>query len=149
MKKNIILSIILSLIIITACSGKKETYPEAEQVLHKWSKSIEALNYSDYKACEAYPKEQNVFLEMYKEFFLADLMIIEADKINEKDVKKDQDGNSYIKRNLKFDCAEVKRKTRKPSVLIIGDVDMVKFIDGKRSKDGWLMSNRTLIRMKK
>jgi hypothetical protein len=149
MKKTIVSILILIVFMLSACSGKKKTYPEAEQVLHKWAKAIEILNYNDYIATEVYPKEHPVFIEMYKEFYLADLMIVEADKINEKDVKKDNQGNSYIKRNLKFECAEVKRKTRKHSVLIMGDVDMIKFIDGKRIKDGWLMSNRTLIRIKR
>lgn len=147
MRKIAALILIISSLAILSCSGKKKTYPEAEQVLHRWSRAIENLNYADYKATEVYPKELPVFMEMYREYYLADLMIIEAEKINEKDVKKDDEGNSYIKRNLKFECAEVKRRTRKPSMLIMGDVDMIKFIDGSRSKDGWLMSNRTLIRI--
>jgi hypothetical protein len=147
MRKYIILLILLPLILISCKKEKKFTEPEF--IFSKWSHAIEMLNYPDYASCEAYPKSEGVFREMYREAYYADPMVMEVEKLDEKKVAKDHLGNSYLKRNVQFECTEVRRRDRKPVRLLRGDVDFIKFTSGDRQKQGWLMWNRKIVRIKR
>lgn len=136
------------LIIVFAVSGckKKEYFPEPELILNKWSKATLDLDYETYKKCEAYPREKGVFNEMYRYFYFTDITIINIEKLDEKDIRTDFEGNRFHKRNVVFECAEVSRSGKVKVKQVKGEVFFVKFLDGDRVKDGWLMANRTIIR---
>ena len=89
----------LLVLALVACKKEKK-FVEPEYVFARWAKAIEALNYHDYAACEAYPKSEGVFREMFRDTYYADLMVTEVEKLDEKKIAVDRDGNSYIKRNV-------------------------------------------------
>ena len=147
MKKVLIATILIPLLVLSCKKEKKVDEPSL--VLQRWTKSINDLNYKNYSRCEAYPKDRAVFKEMYKHYYLVDLMTIEVGRPAKKDIRKDHNGNSFIQRPVSFEATSVKRSSKKPYQLIRGDVTFIKFLDGKRKKDGWLISNRTLLRIDK
>ena len=147
MKQSIYLILII-LFVIVSCKKEKK-FAEPEYIFLKWSRAIEAFNYTDYKACEAYPKSEPVFREIYKETYFTDLMVTEIERLDENKVQKDSKGNSYLSRNVRFECAEVRRRDKKPIGILRGDVDFVKFNDGERAQKGWLMWNRKIIRIER
>lgn len=137
----------LLILISTACTDKSR-FVEPDFILRKWSRAIEEMNYKDYASCEAYPKEEGVFREMYREYYPVDLHTVKLDDHNEKDVKTDFEKNRYVKRIVYFEGSLVDRKLRRVTELIKGDALFIRFLDGKRERDGWLLSNRTIMRMK-
>ena len=82
---------------------------------------------------------------MYRNYYFVDIMTTEIEDADDKNARKDQEGNSYLHRSLEFEGAIINRQTRKATGVIRGNAVFVKFLDGKRAKDGWLISNRTLI----
>ena len=142
--------IMISLMVISLDSCKKEKkIPEPVFVLKKWGKALEELNYRLYCQCEAYPKDVSVFRDMYKEYYIIDLMAIEVEDEDKEDVRKDYNNNAYLYRAVSFEGTAVKRDTKKPYQLVRGDAVFIKFLDGERKNDGWLMSNRTITRTNK
>lgn len=145
MKRYLLLLLVPALILASCKKEKKFTAPEI--IFSKWARAIETLDYPAYASCEAYPKSEGVFREMFRDSYYADLMVLEVEKLNEKNILKDHQGNSYIKRNVQFECNEIRRKDRKPVRLLRGDVDFIRFTDGERQNRGWLMWNRKIIRI--
>ena len=144
MKRLIPLLMVLSAL-FPSC--KEEEFPEPEQVFRRWTSSLKNLNYQDYRSCEAYPKEEGVFREMFRYTYYRDCGVKEFDDLDEGDVKKDFQGNKYLERKVLFECAEVARKTGKQLQTVRGDVAFVKFLSGSRDKDGWLLWHRTMYRI--
>ncbi len=128
---------------------KKENFIEPETVLRKWMSAVEKMNYQAYTECEAYPKSRDLFREMFTEYYLTELYMGKIEELDPKDIKQDAQNNSYLKRNVSFTVKAVNRKSGKKGYIIRGDVDFIRFLEGKRRDDGWLMSNRTLIRISK
>ena len=83
---------------------------------------------------------------MCKDFYIVDIMTTEPEGEDEKNVRKDHNSNTFTYRTVSFEGAVVKRSTGKSYQLVRGDAVFIKFLDGKRIKDGWLISNRTMIR---
>jgi hypothetical protein len=138
-------AIIVMLLFFPGCKTK-EKFLVPYYMLKKWSRAIKDFNYKDYSECEANPKSFPVFREMYQEYYLTDINITRIEDFDEDNVRKDPEGNSYQYRLVEFECMEVKRKTERPVNHITGDLLFIKYSEGGRQKDGWLMSNRTLIR---
>ncbi|HNW30658.1 MAG TPA: hypothetical protein PKN50_19435 [Spirochaetota bacterium] len=149
MKKTIVLVPVLILTLAVFSCKKEKKFAEPEYIFAKWARAIESLNYADYAACEAYPKSEGVFREMFRDTYYADLMVTDVEKLNEKNVLKDHLGKSYIKRNVQFECSEIRRRDRKPLRLLRGDVDFINYVDNDRSRKGWLMWNRKIIRIER
>jgi hypothetical protein len=126
-----------------SCS-KEEKHPEPEYVLGRWARAIKDLDYASYSRCEAYPKSEDVFREMYRDFYYSDVMLTDIDKPDRKDVRRDHEDNPYIHRSVSFEGNVVRRGSTKPYQVIRGDVVFIRFT-GKRSQQGWMMSNRTLV----
>jgi hypothetical protein len=145
---RILLIMMVPLLLAISCKKEKK-FAEPEYIFSKWTHAIETFNYIDYAACEAYPKSEPVFRDMFKDSYYADLMVTEVEKFDEKKIAKDSKGNSYISRNVQFECTEVRRNGKKPLRLLRGDVDFIKFADGDRKKQGWLMWNRKIIRIER
>jgi len=149
MKKIITLLLPLFLILAVFSCKKEKKFAEPEYIFAKWARAIESLNYGDYASCEAYPKSEGVFREMFRESYYADLMVTDVEKLREDRVLKDHRGKSYIKRNVQFECSEIRRRDRKPLRLLRGDVDFIFYVDDDRSRKGWLMWNRKIIRIER
>ncbi|TAL33004.1 MAG: hypothetical protein EPN93_15170 [Spirochaetes bacterium] len=131
------------LVVWPGCGKPKFAGPQ--QVLANWSRSIQDLNYAEYSRCEAYPRGADVFAEMYRDFYFTDMMVTSIEEPSESDVKTDYEGNAYIHCSLSFEAGVIKRGAAHPSQLARGDAVFIKFAEGKRAKQGWLMSNRTFI----
>lgn len=138
----------LLVLALVACKKEKK-FVEPEYVFARWEKAIEALNYHEYAACEAYPKSEGAFRGMYRDTYYADLMVTEVEKLDEKKIAVDRDGNSYLKRNVVFECTEIRRAGRRPIRVLRGDVDFIKFVSGEREKQGWMMWNRRIVRVER
>lgn len=138
--------VMIALLLVPSCKKEKK-FVEPDYIFAKWAKSIESLNYTDYTACEAIPKSEGVFREIYRDTYYADLMVTEVEKANEKRILKDNKGRSYIKRNVQFECTEIRRRDRKHVRLLRGDVDFIRYTDGGKERRGWLMWNRKIIRI--
>lgn len=132
--------------VVLSCGSQKK-FVEPDYVLKKWSKAIRDLNYREYSACEAYPRSEAVFREMYKDYYIADLMVTDKEDVDEENVRKDRNGKSYIHRSVSFEGAIVQRKGNEPVQVLRGNAVFIKFIDGERSDEDWLISNRTFIRI--
>lgn len=138
---------ILMVVSFVLSCGSQKKFVEPDYVLKKWSKAIRDLNYREYSACEAYPRSEAVFREMYKDYYIADLMVTDKEDVDEENVRKDREGKSYIHRSVSFEGAIVQRKANVPMQVLRGNAVFIKFIDGERSDEDWLISNRTFIRI--
>jgi hypothetical protein len=149
MKRCVIALLVLLLPLALVTCKKEKKFVEPEYVFARWSKAIEALNYREYAACEAYPKSEGVFREMFRDTYYTDLMVSEVEKLDEKKILVDRDGNSYIKRSVQFECTEVRRAVRRPLRVMRGDVDFIHFTAGERMNQGWMMWNRKIVRIER
>jgi hypothetical protein len=147
MKKAIYLALAVALAVISCKKEKK--FAEPEYIFAKWTRAIERLNYKEYASCEAFPKEEPVFREIYRDYYYTDLMVTEVEKLDEKKIHKDPMGHAFISRNVQFECTEIRRNDRKPLMLLRGDVDFIRYIEGGRAAQGWLMWNRKIIRIER
>ena len=147
MKKIIIIFIIFPLL-LTFCKEEKKIC-EPAYVLQKWSKAIKNFDYKLYTKCEAYPKNKNIFKKIYKNYYICDIMVIEVEKPDKKNIRKDHNDNSFIHRKVTFEGTSINRSDNKPFQLVRGDIVFIKFEDGNRKNDGWLISNRTIVRINK
>ncbi|HOT44438.1 MAG TPA: hypothetical protein PLM53_02475 [Spirochaetota bacterium] len=149
MKKTCIVAAALFLTMTVISCKKEKKFAEPEYIFAKWARAIETLNYNDYASCEAYPKSEGVFREMFRDTYYTDLMVTDVEKLNEKNVLKDHQGKPYLKRNVQFECSEIRRRDRKPLRLLRGDVDFINYVGNDRPKKGWLMWNRKIIRIER
>ncbi len=146
MKRALTGVLVLCVAAVFSCKEKPQ-YAEPNFVLQKWAKSIEQLNYPAYAACEAYPKSEQVFRDMYKDYYLVDMMTTDIEPESKDAARKDQEGASFVHRGINFEGTIMDRKTHRPSGIMRGNAVFIRFTEGKRRNDGWLMSNRTLIRI--
>ncbi|MBN1532619.1 MAG: hypothetical protein JXA20_08155 [Spirochaetes bacterium] len=128
-------------------SCKEEHFPEPAQVFSRWSSALKNLNYGEYRQCEAFPKEEGVFRDMYRFTYYTDCAVREFEDLDRDDVKKNSKGERYLQRRVWFECAEVRRETGRQTQILRGEVSFIKYLSGDRTGDGWLMWNRSLYRM--
>ncbi len=147
MKKICAVSILLLLSLAVFSCKKEKKFAEPEYIFAKWARATENLNYTDYVSCEAYPKSEGVFREMFRDTYYTDLMVTDVEKLNEDRILKDHRGKSFIKRNVQFECSEIRRRDRKPVRLLRGDVDFISYVGEDRPRKGWFMWNRKIIRI--
>ncbi|HON78690.1 MAG TPA: hypothetical protein PK544_09390 [Spirochaetota bacterium] len=143
--KRIVLPLLLCVLVVWTACKKQPQFAEPNYVLQKWAKAIEKFDYRTYAACEAYPKSEPVFREMYSDYYLVDLMTTEVEELKGENVRKDQKGNNYLHRSVSFEGTIVDRRSRHPKGVMRGNAVFIKFVEGQRKNDGWLMSNRMLI----
>jgi hypothetical protein len=142
--RSLTLLLIFAFMLIVSCKEKK-AFVDPVYVFMKWSGAVKNLNYREYSECEAYPKDENVFREQFKEYYFSDLLIRELGEFKEKDIKIDSAGYGYNLRKVYFECRRIERRTSRVVQNMKGDVEFVRFINGPGSDRGWLMSNRTII----
>ncbi|MDR3237546.1 MAG: hypothetical protein LBT84_03495 [Spirochaetia bacterium] len=142
--KGKIAAMAILLFFFAACK-KEEKFAEPGIILNKWSAAAETFDYESYKKCEAYPLEKDVFHEKFKDVYFSKINVTKIEDLREKDIKTDFAGDSFIKRNVFFECVEIDRATKKEVQLVKGEVFFIKF-KGSRADEGWLMSNKTIVR---
>jgi hypothetical protein len=138
-------SVIVILLLFSSCK-RQEPFVDPAYIFLKWSGAVKALNYKDYSECEAFPKDQDVFRNLYRDYYYSDLIIRDMGKFNENDIKTDFEGYKFNHRMLYFECKRISRETGKTVENMKGEVEFIKYIEGSKTNKGWLMHNRTLIR---
>lgn len=139
------IAFVLIAVVLAASCKKKERIVEPHSVLVRWAKAIQNLEHRDYARCEAYPKSEPVFRDMFRDYYYADLMAVSIGQPDEGDVRRDFEGNPYIQVPVSFEGSVVRRSTGKPYQVVRGDAVFIKFVEGKRKAQGWLLSNRTIV----
>jgi len=139
-----IIFFIILLISIPSCK-QKEAFVDPVYVFMKWSSAVKNLNYKDYSECEAFPKDNLVFRELFSDYYFSDLQISELGRYNENELKSDFNGNTYHLRKVYFECKRTERKTSRDVQEMKGDVEFVNYTNGPNMNRGWLMYNRTFI----
>ncbi len=144
--RKITLALLLLILAVPGCK-KEKPFVEPAYVFAKWTRATETLNYADYASCEAYPKEEGVFRETFRETFYSEMMPMEiGDAVERRDPPADGKGR-YLMRTVQFECAEVRRRDRKHVRVLRGEVDFIRFLEGAPAKRGWLMWNRNIVRV--
>lgn len=146
MKKVLCLFIPLVFILSTGCK-KEKRFNEAYYILGKWANSTRSLDYRAYQECEANPKAPSVFREMFSDRYYEAVEVTSISKLDEDDIRKDPDGRPFMHREVSFECREISRRTGRQLQAVKGDVLFIHFTQGPRKDDGWLMLNRTMIRI--
>jgi hypothetical protein len=136
--------LIFTFFLITSCKEKK-AFVDPAYVFMKWSSAVKNLNYKEYAECEAFPKDEIVFRELYTDFYFADLIIRELGKFDENETGSDVEGFKYSKRKVYFECKRIERKTGRAVQEMKGDIEFINYINGPKLNKGWLMYNRTII----
>lgn len=144
MNKTISAVMIFLLSVVISCKEKK-AFVDPAYVFMKWSSAVKNLNYKDYSECEAFPKDEIVFRELYTDFYYADLLIRELGKYDENNSGSDVDGYKYNVRKVYFECKRVERRTDRAVQEMKGDIEFINYINGPNLNKGWLMYNRTII----
>jgi HJR/Mrr/RecB family endonuclease len=132
---------VLLLCAAAGCSGKKD-FSKEQLLLNSWSAALKNRDYSAYTRLEAHPRSADQFLEMYKDYFPGDPIVMSVTKPSEE--KSDVDDKRYISRTVDFGLDIVMRKdgTKIPSQ---GSVVLVQY----RNQSGtWLVADKTIIRSK-
>lgn len=143
--KNIVL---IFLIVFIAFSCKeKAVFVDPAFILMKWGDAVKKMNYREYSECEAFPKDIKVFNELYRNYYYSDFLISEIGKYNEENIKTDALGKKFNYRIIYFECLRIERKTGEVVENMKGDIEFIKYIDKPDSDRGWLMSNRTIVRV--
>jgi hypothetical protein len=140
-------ALLVALVVLLPAAGckKEEKLMEPHYVLLKWARSTQDLDYRKYAECEAYPKSEGVFREIFRDYYYVDVMTVSIGQPDRKDARTDYEGHSYIHVPVSFEGAVVKRGSGKPYQVMRGDAVFIKFIEGKRAAQGWLLSNRTIV----
>lgn len=146
MKKNktVLAVMIILLSVIMSCKEKK-AFVDPAYVFMKWSSAVKNLNYKEYSECEAFPKDEIVFRELYTDFYYADLLIRELGKYDENIIGSDVEGYKYNVRKVYFECKRIERRTGRAVQEMKGDIEFINYINGPNLNKGWLMYNRTII----
>ena len=147
MKKSLGILSILLIMGILSCKDEAR-FVEPNFVLTKWAGAIRNLNYRDFAACEAYPRGEATFREMYRHYYLTDVTATEVEPVDQEKIRTDHAGNRFLHRALDFEASMINRQTKNQTGVLRGNAVFVRFLDGKRAGDGWLLSNRTLIPVK-
>ncbi len=142
--KNIVL-LVLIILINLSCS-KKKNYNKEEAIILDWLSAVKELNYDLYRSKVAFPRDINVFKAMYQDYYIEFPIIEKVEEKSEK-VTTDAAGNQYYKRKLYFNAKIIMRNKVGKNMLLRADVILIKFLNGDRQNDGWLISNRTFIRV--
>ena len=145
MKRFLSCLLVLPLLLTAGCKKEKK-FTEASYILSRWAAASRSIDYNAYRDCEANPKDQSVFREMFREKYYDSPVVTLIGSLDEDDVMKDPQGRPFIHREVSFECKEISRRTGKIMENVRGDVLFIRYTDAPRRNLGWLMLNRTMIR---
>lgn len=146
-KKFLLVSLIVFFTVLCFSCKEKPVFVDPAFILMKWGDAVKKMNYREYAECEAFPKDIKVFNELYKNYYFTDFLISETGKYKEADVRTDAKGKKYNYRIIYFECLRTERKTGAVVEHMKGDIEFIKYIDKPDSDRGWLMFNRTVVRI--
>jgi len=147
MFKRLFVCFVVFLFFLNISCKKQEPFVDAAFVFLKWASAVKNLNYKDYSECEAFPKDQDVCKTLYKDFYYSDLITRNIEQFHEGQYKTDIEGYKYNYKNVYFECKRVARESGKVIENMKGEVEFIKYINGPKVDKGWLMHNRTFIRI--
>ena len=133
--------VVLLLCAAAGCSGKKD-FSKEQLLLNSWSSALKNRDFAAYSRIEAHPRSADQFLEMYKDYYPGDPVVLSVTKPSEE--KPDADDKRFISRTVDFGLDIVMRRdgTKIPS---LGSVVLVQY----RGQSGtWLIADKTIIRSK-
>jgi hypothetical protein len=122
--------------VFISCSGKKD-FSSEQGILSAWATAAKNRDNGAYSRVSAYPRTQDQFNEMYRDYYFADIVVVDVS--GESDPVKDAAGKSFVKKEISFTGYSVNRKDNKRSPMT-GKVDLIKFKDGT----AWLVANRVV-----
>ncbi|MFA5519466.1 MAG: hypothetical protein WDA74_09445 [Spirochaetota bacterium] len=141
------LLLVFLIVFFTFSCKEKPVFVDPAFILMKWGDAVKKMNYRDYAECEAFPKDIKVFNELYKNYYFTDFLISEMGKYKEADIKTDALGKKYNYRTIYFECLRTERKTGDVVESMKGDIEFIKYVDEPDLNRGWLMFNRTVVRI--
>jgi len=141
-----VLSAIIAIIMFSGCTEKKD-FSEPAGVINNWADAIKKLDYTTYSRIEAFPKSERSFKKMYDEYFIENITVTEVDPVNGVQNGKDHNNTQIEFKNVQFMANAVNRSTGKTYQSVMGQVKMIRYPEGKKSERGWMLSNRTLVRI--
>jgi len=142
----LVLFIIIAVIMLAGCTEKKD-FSEPATVINQWADAIKKLDYSTYRRIEAFPKSERSFKKMYDEYFIENITVTEVDPVDDVQRGKDHNNTPIEFKNVQFMANAVNRSTGKPYQSVMGQVKMIRYTEGNKSERGWMLSNRTLVRI--
>ncbi len=145
MKNRILTAVLIVILTMVVSCKEKRPFVDPAYIFLKWSSAVKNLNYKEYSECEAFPKDEIVFRELYTDFYYADLIIRELGEFNPNDIRTDIEGCKYNLRKVYFECKRIERKTGHAAQTMKGDMEFISYVNGPRKDRGWFMYNRTII----
>lgn len=145
-KHPLIAAGLLVLLCTTACKEKPHD-PDPSVYMAQWVRAIEARDYSAYAAREAYPLSKEDFLKRYKDHWFSDLLITRLGDYDPEKIHTDHQGMTGTSRLLYFEMVERDRASGAARTLLSGDVLFVNYTEGPLKEKGWVMLNRSFVRI--
>ena len=145
-KNWLIATIVLVIILAVGCKEERD-YSEPEHLLNYWANATEKLDYSKYSRIEASPSAERSFRKMYENYYISNIRITDVDPEEGVNSGKDHNETAIEYKNVHFIANTVVRNTGKPLQSVRGEVKMIRYPEGRKSDKGWMMSNRTIIRI--
>ncbi|MFW5752191.1 MAG: hypothetical protein ACOCW8_02515 [bacterium] len=145
-KYIVVLLIILAVSIFGGCTEKKD-FNEPASVINHWADAIKKLDYTTYRRIEAFPKSERSFKKMYDKYFIENITVTEVDPVDGVQTGKDHNETQIEFKNVQFMANAVNRSTGKTYQSVMGQVKMIRYPEGEKSDRGWMLSNRTLVRI--
>jgi hypothetical protein len=139
MKKSVLAFVTLLLFAAGGCSHKKD-YSSEQGLLNAWGSSIKNRDYSLYSKYEAYPKTIDQFNEIYKDYYISDIIVVDISSTS--DPLKNADDETYVKREASVSGYVVTRKDQK-RYPFNGKIDLINL---SSKKDVWTIANRIIVR---
>lgn len=146
MRNKISGAVLIALALLAGSCKDDDIFVDPAYVFMKWSHAVKVLDYSKYSSCEAFPKSDDVFRELYGKYYYADLITRDIGEYKPGDVRTDIDGKRYTHRTVYFECSRVQRSSGKTIEAMKGEVEFIQYMDEPGSRRGWLMYSRTIIR---
>ncbi|MGL4369064.1 MAG: hypothetical protein ACRCUT_05245 [Spirochaetota bacterium] len=130
-----------SAVFFAGCSGKKDFSAE-QSILGGWGNTLKNRDYAGYRAFEAYPRASEQFSEMYRDYYISNITVIDVSKPS--GMRNSAEGKSFISKTVTFGADIIMRKDNS-RIPASGTVDLLNFSD---NSGRWLISGKTIIRSK-
>ena len=126
---------------VTGCS-KKKNYSDLQNQMNGWANTLKNRDYAGYRAFEAYPKAPDQFAEMYREYYISDITVVDVS--SQSDPRKSAEGRLFTEKTVTFGADIIMRSDgrRIPSS---GTVELVNFSDAGQK---WMIADKMITRKK-
>jgi len=138
--KTVVLISVLMLA-VAGCSDKKD-FSKQQYIMNAWSQAIKNRDYTAYSKIEAHPKQPDQFMEMYKDYYPAEIFVVDVTKPSKERIDAEQ--KKCISRTVSF-CVDIIMRKDGSKIPSTGSVELVQYTEGQGS---WLIADKTIIRSK-